>query len=175
MRLAVAVLITLLAAPLAAQEAPGWQAVVGDLAAERTRAETCVRLLTRHAADEPAVLSRGELAYGEAKARMDAVIASLAIVVSEGEGPEALPQLDERLEEALDGRRTFCASVVELVPGDAGAKTVLADLFAAVAEPIVEGVFGMLADAREEERLVRQTIRIQLEAQRWPAFAEVAP
>jgi len=38
---------------------------------------------------------------------------------------------------------------------------------------VVEGVVALVLDAREADRLERQTIRIQLEAQRWPTFADV--
>jgi hypothetical protein len=47
-----------------------WPEAVAALAAERTRAETCVRLLKRHAGTDAAALSRGELAYAAAEAFM---------------------------------------------------------------------------------------------------------
>lgn len=167
-------MVLLLAVAAAAQaQPPRWQEVVGDLAAERTRAETCVRLLKRHAPDA-ATVSRGELDYGDAKAAMDAIIAELAVVVVEGGTPAALPDLDRRLTEVLAARLAFCARVVELVPGDDGTKSALANLVA-VAEGLIDGVFDLLLDAREEERMVRETIRIQLEAQSWPDFASVQP
>jgi len=172
-RLAALAFCLALASAAGAQQPPSWQAVVGDLAAERTRAETCVSLLKRHAPDA-AALSRGQLAYAGAKAQMDAIIAELAIVVVEGGGPKAVPDLGARLDATLAARRDFCAGVVEIVPADEGTRTVLANVLA-MAEGLIDGVFALIRDARQEERLVRDTIRIQLEAQRWPAFAAVAP
>jgi len=170
-RWALALVLVLLATPGRGQPAPGWQEVIGDLAAERTRAETCVRLLKRHAPDA-AALSRGELAYADAKAEMDAIIAELAVVVAEGATPAVVPDLERRLARTLWARQDFCAEVTALVPGDDGARSALAALLAP-ADAVVEGVVALVLDAREADRLERQTIRIQLAAQRWPAFADV--
>ena len=71
-----------LAEEQAAAEAPSWQDAVAELAGERTKAETCVRLLKRNAKDDQATLDRGELSYGEAKGEMDAVIAGLITAVA---------------------------------------------------------------------------------------------
>jgi hypothetical protein len=63
----VLVLVALLLVPAVIRaQAMRWPEAVATLAAERTRAETCVRLLKRHAGDDAAALSRGELAYAEA-------------------------------------------------------------------------------------------------------------
>jgi hypothetical protein len=71
----VVVLMTLLLVPAVVRAQPmRWPEAVAALAAERTRAETCVRLLKRHAGGDAAVLSRGELAYTAAKADVDAVL-----------------------------------------------------------------------------------------------------
>jgi len=167
-----ALAVLLLAAPARAQPAPGWQEVIGDLAAERTRAATCVALLKRHAPDD-AALGRGELAYGDAKAAMDAIIAELVVVVAEGAAPAAVPDLERRLAETLAARQAFCARVTALLPEDEGTKSGLLAALLAPADAVVEGVFALILDARAADRLERQTIRIQLEAQRWPAFADV--
>ncbi len=171
-----AALVVLLVALAAAAQAqpPRWQEVVGALAAERTRAETCVRLLKRHAPDA-ATVSRGELDYGDAKAEMDRIINSLAVVVAEGGTPAALPDLEQRLAATVAAREAFCTWVVEeFVPGDDGTKSGLTALFAP-ADALIDGVFAVILDAREADRLERETIRIQLEAQSWPDFASVQP
>jgi hypothetical protein len=66
--------VLLLVPAVVQAQAMRWPEAVAALAAERTRAETCGRLLKRHAGNNAAALSRGELAYAEAKAEMDAVI-----------------------------------------------------------------------------------------------------
>jgi hypothetical protein len=80
-RLGVFVLVVLILVPAMVQaQAMRWPEAVAALAAERTRAETCGRLLKRHAGDNPAALSRGEVTYAAAKADVDAVIAGLTVV-----------------------------------------------------------------------------------------------
>src|SRR5918996_3999019 len=62
----VLVLVGLLLVPAVIRaQAMRWPEAVATLAAERTRAETCVRLLKRHAGGDAGALSRGELAYAE--------------------------------------------------------------------------------------------------------------
>jgi hypothetical protein len=74
------------------------------LAAERTRAETCVRLLKRHAGNDAAALSRGERAYAGAKAHVDAVIAGLTVVLAQEGTPPDLADLGTRLTRGDQGR-----------------------------------------------------------------------
>jgi hypothetical protein len=76
---------------LAHAEGIGWQEAVARLAHERTRAETCVRLFKTYG--DAGALSRGDLAYGEAKAEVDAVIAGLVIALAKDEEPASLPDL----------------------------------------------------------------------------------
>ena len=70
------VLVALLFVPAMVWAQPmRWPEAIAALVAERTRAETCGQLLKRHAGDNTAALSRGQLAYAAAKADVDAVIA----------------------------------------------------------------------------------------------------
>ena len=93
-----------------------WPEAVAALAAERTRAETCGRLLKRHAGDDAAALSRGELAYAAAKADVDAVIAGLIVVLAQRGTPPDLPDLEARLTRGVQAREAFCRQVIALVP-----------------------------------------------------------
>src|SRR5215510_15040392 len=92
------VLVALLLVPAVVQaQTMHWPEAVAALAAERTRAETCVRLLKRHAGGDAAALSRGELAYAAAKADVDAVIAGLIVVLAQQGTPPDLADLEARL------------------------------------------------------------------------------
>jgi hypothetical protein len=163
----------LLAGPgLGHAEAIGWQEAVARLAAERTRAETCVRLLKTYG-DEVA-LSRGDLNYGEAKAEVDAVIAGLVVALAKDEEPATLPDLETRLERGVKGREAFCEQVKPLVPDTTGEKNVIADLVGGALGPVIEAVKEIYFHAEEADRLTRLTIQNQLEATKWPAFAEIA-
>jgi hypothetical protein len=85
-----------------------WPEAIATLAAERTRAETCVWLLKRHAGGDAAALSRGELAYAAAKAEMDAVIRGLIVVLAQGGIPPDLAELEARLTRGVEAREAFC-------------------------------------------------------------------
>jgi len=52
-----------------------WPEAVGQIAGQRTKAETCVALIKRYGDD--AQIARGQLTYADAKADFDAVIAGL--------------------------------------------------------------------------------------------------
>ena len=160
---------------LAHAEGIGWQEAVARLAHERTRAETCVRLLKTYGDDS--ALSRGDLTYGEAKAEVDAVIAGLIVALAQDEAPATLPDLESRLELGVKGREAFCAEVMPLVPGTSGEKNVIVDLVSGALGPVIEAVkeiyFSAREDANEQDRLIRLTIQNQLEATKWPAFADI--
>src|ERR687891_455223 len=71
-RLGVCVLVALLLMPGVVRAQPmRWQDAVTALAEERTRVEECVRVFKRHMGGDAAALSRGALAYTEAKAEVD--------------------------------------------------------------------------------------------------------
>ena len=164
-----------LAEAQAAAGAPSWQDAVAELAGERTKAETCVRLLKRNAKDDQATLDRGELSYGEAKGEMDAVIAGLITAVASHEEPASFSTLELRLNRAIELREGFCAEVRELLPpAEAGSKGLWDTLVGGVAGPVVELVRQLYTDYRDRDQLTRKTIETQLEATRWPEFAAVS-
>lgn len=73
----------------------------------------------------------------------------------------------------------FCRSVSELLPDTAGQKSVVVDIVKAAIEPVIkalsDGVAALYTNHRQDDALTRSTIRTQLEAARWPDFAEVPP
>lgn len=155
----------------ASAQSIGWQEAVARLAAERTRAETCASLLKQHG--DEAAISRGELAYGEAKAEVDAVIAGLVVALAEDNEPESLPDLEERLKRGVTAREAFCREVMPLVPDTTGVKSGIIDVLGEVLTPLIDAVKAIYLDFREEDRLTRKTIQTQLEATKWPAFASI--
>jgi hypothetical protein len=158
---------------LAEAEPIGWQEAVARLAAERTRAETCARLLKRHG--DAAAVGQGDQAYGEAKAEVDAVIAGLVVALAQEEEPASLTDLEARLQRGVKGRETLCKQVKPLVPDATGERNVIVDLVAGALGPLVEAVKEIYLDAQEEDRLPRKTIQTQLEATSWPTFASITP
>jgi hypothetical protein len=160
-------------AGIAQAETIGWQEAVARLAAERTRAETCARLLKRHG--DAAAVSQGDQAYGEAKAEVDAVIAGLVVALAQDEEPVSLPDLEARLQRGVTGRERFCEQVEPLVPRTSGEKNVIIPLVVAALPPLIQAVQAIYLDYRAEDRLTRKTIQTQLEATSWPAFASITP
>jgi len=75
-----------------------WPEAVGQIAGQRTRAETYVGLLKKYGDD--AQIARGQLTYADLKADFDAVIAGLIAALSTGQPPESpfepASKIDER-------------------------------------------------------------------------------
>jgi hypothetical protein len=155
-------------------EGVDWQTAVARLAAERTRAEACVGILKRHG--DPAQVSRGELAYGEAKAEVDAVLGALIVALAERKPLGDPVEVEQGLSRGVAARDAFCERAVALLPPTGGEREgILAGLVGGVAGPLVEAVLALYGEAREDDRLRRRTIETQLEATRWASFAEVTP
>jgi hypothetical protein len=169
-------LVALLLVPAVVRsQAMRWPEAIAALAAERTRAETCVRLLKRHAGDDKAALSRGELAYASAKAEVDAVIAGLTVVLAERGTPPDLPEVEARLTRGVQAREAFCTQVAALVPPDPGTRNLLVQLVGAFLPPLLEAARTLYTGTAEQDRLLRQTIQTQLEATTWAPFADLTP
>lgn len=161
----VVVLVALLLVPAVLQaQTMRWPEAVAALAAERTRAETCGRLLKRHAGHNAAALSRGELAYAEAKADVNAVIAGLTVVLAQQGTPPDLPDVEARLTRGVQAREAFCRQVMTLVPEDPGTRDLLVPLLGAVLPPLLEAARTLYTGQTAQDRLLRQTIHTQLEA-----------
>jgi hypothetical protein len=122
-------------------------------------------------------IARGQLAYGEAKANFDGVIAGLITALTEGEAPKSLPSLEADLEHGATSLANFCKMVNDLLPSTSGGKDLVADIARAAVEPLIkalsEGVATIYNNYRKDQALTRETIKTQLEATKWPNFAEV--
>jgi hypothetical protein len=184
------VLVALLLVPtMVRAETMRWPEAVAQLAAERTRAETCVRLLKRHAGEavrnrgkpayaeaKAAILSHGELAYAEAKAAVDAVIAGLIVVLAQRGTPPDLADLEARLTRGVQVREDFCRWVItSVVPPDPGTRNLLVELGGVVLPPLLEAARALYTGETEQDRLLCQTIQTQLEATQWSPFAAITP
>lgn len=148
-----------------------WQDAVARLASERTRAETCAGILKK--TKDEAAISRGGLAYGEAKAEIDAVIAGLIVVVAQDGEPAALSDLEGRQRKGVEQRLAFCREVQALLPPKSGERGTVFDVLGDVLGALIEAATAIYKDYRDDDRLTRKTIQTQLEAARWPAFAAI--
>jgi hypothetical protein len=153
-----------------------WPEAVGQIAGQRTKAETCVALMKRYGND--AQIARGQLTYADAKADFDAVIAGLIAALSAGQTPASLPSLQAKLTSGVSALLEFCNMVSKLLPDTPGQKGVMDELAKIVPiEPLLrmlsEGVSALYSNHRNDDALTRRTIQTQLEAARWPTFSEV--
>jgi hypothetical protein len=148
-----------------------WQEAVARLAQERTQAETCARLLKKHA--DAAAVDRGALVYGEAKAEYDGIIAGLRVALAQKQRPASLADLEERLRRGFEKRDAFCRSVQTLVPAAPGEKGVIGEIVTGALEPLIQAVQAIYMRAKDDGALTRQTIETQLAATAWPDFAAV--
>jgi hypothetical protein len=152
-----------------------WPEAVAQLTGERTKAETCVGLAKKYA--DPAQIARGQLAYANAKADADAVIAGLITALSAGQQPASLSSLQAKLSSGVSGLAEFCGSVADLLTSTVGQKGVIEDIAKASILPLLkmlsDGVSALYSNHRNDDELTRRTIQTQLEAARWPAFSEV--
>ena len=155
-----------------------WPEAVGQIAGQRAKAEACVALMKRHG--DEAQIAHGQLAYADAKADFDAVIAGLITALSAGQTPASLPSLQAKLSSGMSGLAEFCGTVISLVPKTAGQtdKDVLVEIakiipFEQLLKMTSDGVSALYNDSQNRDKLTRQTIQTQLESARWPAFSEV--
>jgi hypothetical protein len=169
----------LLTDPVIAQPAAiSWPDAVGQIAGERTKAETCVGLMKKYGDD--AQKARGQITYTSAKADFDAVIAGLIVALSAGQAPASLSSLQEKLSSGVSGLSQFCATVIKLLPQTAGSteKGVMVDIVKMIPleqllKMLSDGVSALYTNYRSDVELTRRTIQTQLESARWPAFSEV--
>ena len=86
-----ALIVVCSAAWAASAQDIGWQEAVARLAQERTLAETCVALLKKHGHSNAGAIERGGLAYADAKAEYDAIVAGLDVALAQSDQPASLP------------------------------------------------------------------------------------
>jgi hypothetical protein len=163
-----------------AQESKGtsiisWQEAVGRVASERVRAETCARLLKRHAAQSSAALSRGLEAYSAAKAEMDGVIAGLIVVLAGDGEPGQLRALESQIAKAVGAREAFCIETMKHVPESEGTKNALIALVGAALGPLIDAIKEIYLHHEDADAQRRETIQTQLEAAKWDEFDTITP
>ena len=159
------------AAWAASEQDIGWQEAVARLAQERTVAQTCVALLKKYG--DAAAIDRGRLAYDDAKAEYDAIVAGLDVALAQNDQPASLPEMEARLRHGFEKRKAFCASVERLVPPPPpGEKSPLTD--SGVVGPVVDAVKAIWLRTRDDNALMRKTVETQLEDTKWPSFASVS-
>lgn len=149
-----------------------WQEAVARLAQERTQAETCVRLLKKYG--NATAIDHGELAYGEAKAEYDGLIMGLCAALTRKQGPASLPDLEARLQRGFAKREAFCESVKAQLPPRQGEKDMGVILGSVVIVALIEALKTIFLRIRDDDALMRSTIRTQLEATVWPDFATIS-
>jgi len=150
-----------------------WQDAVATLSRERSLAETWGGALKTYG--DATAVARGAIAYGEAKAEYDAVIAGLAVALARKAQPTSLDDLQVRLQRGFDKREAFCRSVEPLLPVKAGEKSVIVDIVRGAVKPLTDAVVAIWSKVRDDDALTRKGIQSQLEATMWPSFDKVKP
>jgi hypothetical protein len=146
------------------------------LTGERARAETCAALLKKYGDD--AQIARAQITFNNAKADSDAVIAGLITALSAGQTPESLSSLQTKLSGGVSGLAEFCSMVSKILPKTDGQKGIATDIakmipIETLLNRLSDGVSALYNNHRSDDALTRKTIQTQLEAARWPTFAEV--
>jgi len=151
-----------------------WQEAVARLVRERTLAKTGAQLLKKYGS--AADVAAGSVRYGEAKAEYDAIIAGLVVALARQAAPDSLPDLLARFTRGFDKREEFCRRVYELLPvPDAGEKGWIGDAITGGVGPVLDAIEAIWFRTRDENLLLRETIKTQLEMAIWPGFAAVSP
>jgi hypothetical protein len=154
----------------------GWQEAIARLAYERTMAETCVKALKIYGKNNEHAIQGGEIAYDNARAEYNGIIAGLIVALARKADPPGLPDVEARMKRGFEAREAFCKSVQPLVPPeDAGQKGVIKDIVSGAVGPMVDAVKAIWMRVRDDDALMRRVIENQLEATSWPPFASISP
>jgi hypothetical protein len=150
--------------------------LVGQLARERSYAEQGAALLKTWMKKPSAVL-QGQRLYADAKTASDEAIAYLAAALAASEEPNQDKALRQKLEAAAEKRLAFSHYVDASLDALAGKKNVVADALTKTAGEVVKGLIGAAVDIwkvnQATDTVRRETMRHQVEAERWRSFGEV--
>ena len=159
------------AAWFAAAQDISWQEAVARLTYERSQVKTCVAMLKKYGS-KPAK-DRGAVAYDEAKAEYDAVIAGLIVALAGGRarqpaGPGGAAAA--RVREA----DSFCNGAGGDAATTTGQKGAVAEIVSGVVGPLVDAVKAIwLRKMDATPRRTRQSSRSW--RMLWPSFESVSP
>jgi hypothetical protein len=157
----------------AAQAALGWPEVIALLTKARTQATTCVQVLKSNG--DKASIGRAQLTYGMAESEMDGIIAGLTTALVEGGDPSSLPTAKASLETAGKGLKEICDAAVKSVTHNT--KGLWDEIAKGPIEPLIkaisDGVGALWTRHVEKDKLELETKKTQLEAAKWPAFADI--
>jgi hypothetical protein len=118
----------------------------------------------------------GAVAYNEAKAEYDAVIAGLVVALAESERPVSLPDLETRLQRGFEKRTSFCeAARAVMPPPPTGQKGSAEEIVSGAVGPLVDAVKAIWLRKMDANAQTNETIKLQLEDAKWPSFASVSP
>jgi hypothetical protein len=153
-----------------------WADAVAQVSGARTKAETCVSLLKKFG--DNGHIARGQLIYSDAKADSDAIVAGLIVALSMKDEPERLSSLQERVQRAVTGLVELRKLAEDQLPKLEGTKDfnigdILKGAIEQLQKPLLDAVATLYNNFRTDNELTRKTIQTQLEAARWPDFAEV--
>lgn len=167
--------VCIIPATLWAAEAPlGWPEVIALLAKARTQATTCVQVLKSNG--DKGALATAQLTYGMAEGEMDGVIAGLTTALVEGGDLNSLPTARSSLETAGRGLKEICDAAVKTIAPNT--KGVWEEIAKGPIEPLIkaisDGVGALWMRHVEKGKLEIETKKAQLEAAKWPKFADIA-
>jgi hypothetical protein len=161
------------ASPCAAQAPLGWPEVIALLTKARTQATTCVQVLKSNG--DKAAHASAQLTYGMAEGEMDGIIAGLTTALVQGGDPSSLPTAQTSLETAGKGLKEICDAAVKSVTPNI--KGVWEEIAKGPIEPLIKaisaGVGALWTRHVEKDKLELETKKTQLEAAKWPAFADI--
>lgn len=146
-----------------------WQEAVAALAAERERAMTAASIIKRLGG--PGDVTAAEIAYGDGRAEVEAVVAALTVALEQGQGVDDRADLEARMERASTARETLGRRAEELAAGTKGA---VLDLLASAVPTLFSAISALWKRRGDRDAAARATIAARLDAARWPAFAEAA-
>ena len=169
---AVAACLLAFSAVAAAQPTIGWPDTVDLLAQEKSQAEACIALL-KDAGDKRAI-TEGRIAYGEAKAAADGVIAGFTIALVQGGKPENLPRTQANLEKAGKGLKEVCDAAITAATAAGGTRGVVDEIVKGAVGPVVDALKSaagaLWTQHVEQDKLEMETIKGQLQEAKWPDF-----
>jgi hypothetical protein len=159
-----------------AQTPLGWPEVIARLTQERMQAETCVGMIK--SSKNAGAITAVKTTYETTKPRVDGAIAGLVAALVDGGKPEALPSVRDDLETTGKTLKEICDAALATLKSNSHQKGDWREAIAAAAveatlKPLIDWLSEQWARLRETDKLEIETKKAQLEAAKWPAFADI--